>query len=74
MKIKLIGVGAAGNKAVIEAVIASVEATVEEIALKGADQLYNALGLNEDSFSNLPNISRGQFNPKNCRGESGSGR
>ena len=34
------------TKAEIEAVIASVEATVEEIALKGVDQLYNALGLN----------------------------
>ena len=56
------------TKAEIEAVIASVEATVEEIALKGADQLYNALGLNEETINFAKKIVTMATNATNLAG------
>ena len=56
------------TKAEIEAVIASVEATVEEIALKGVDQLYNALGLNEETINFAKKIVTMATNATNLAG------
>lgn len=56
------------TKAEIEAVIASVEATVEEIALKGANELYNALGLNEETINFAKKIVMMATNATNLAG------